>query len=114
MFTRNLPIFLVFGAALVIGVGAIIYALASGDEEQPPSSTISQFGAERAAKMAYFDSDPTVSPATCTAQEYVEATDTWNIECVLERGELDAVVRTRWVVTPDGVAKRVNEAAAPS
>ncbi len=112
MFTRNLPIFLVFGAALVIGVGAIIYALASGDEEPPPTSTISQFGAERAAKMAYYDSDPTVSLATCMATEYVEATDIWNIECVLDRE--GAVVRTRWVVTPDGVATRASETAEPS
>jgi len=110
MLTRNLPIFLVFGAALVIGVGAIIYALASGDEEALPTSTISQFGAEPAAKMAYFDSDPTVSLATCTAQKYLEATDTWEIECVLERE--GAVVRTTWVVTPDGVAKRGSGAPA--
>jgi hypothetical protein len=110
MFTRNLPIFIVFGAALVIGVGAIIYALASGDEEALPTSRISQFGAERAAKMAYYDSDPTVSLATCTAQEYEEATDVWQVECVLDRE--GAVVRTRWVVTPDGVAKRGSGAPA--
>lgn len=108
MLTRNLPIFLVFGAALVIGVGAIIYALASGDEEALPTSTISQFGAERAAKMAYFESDPTVSLATCTEQEYVETTDTWEVECVLDRE--GTVVRTRWVVTPDGVATRMPDA----
>lgn len=112
MLTRNLPIFIVFGAALVIGVSAIIYALASGDEEALPISTISRFGAERAAKMAYYDSDSTVSPATCTAQEYVEATDIWEVECVLDRE--GTVVRTTWVVTPDGMAKRANEAATPS
>jgi hypothetical protein len=99
---------LVFGAALLIGVGAIIYALASGDEDTPPSSTLSQFAAEQAAKRAYYAADSTVEAAVCTAQEYNAATDVWTVECVLERE--GAVARTTWTVTPDGVARRVGEA----
>jgi len=109
MFRRNLPIFLVFGAALVIGVGAIIYALASEDEEPLPTSTLSQFAAEQAAKRAYYASDSTVASATCTATEYQAATDTWEVECVLDRE--GTVVRTTWAVTPDAVATRVSDGA---
>lgn len=106
MFTRNLPIFLVFGAALLIGVGAIIYSVASGDDEKLPTSTLSQFDAEQAAKRAYYATDSTVTLATCKAQEFEEAVDTWTVKCVLDRE--GTVETTTWVVTPDGVAKQVD------
>jgi len=109
MLRRNLPIFLVFGAALVIGVGVIIAALATSDDATAPTSTLSEFAAEQAAKRAYYATDPTVSLANCTAQEYDEPADTWQIECVLDRE--GAIVRTTWVVTPDGVVTRADEAA---
>jgi hypothetical protein len=115
MFTRNLPIFIVFGGALVIGVAAMIYALANTDdadapvttEIDAPGSTLTQFAAEQAAKRAYYATDSTVEDAVCTAQDYDSESDVWTVECVLER--VGAVVRTTWMVTPDGVATRSSD-----
>ena len=110
MFRRNLPIFVVFGAALAIGVGAIIAALATSDDAEAPTSTISQFEASQAAKIAYFDSDQTVASADCNAIEWVAETDVWSVRCTLARDDGSTEV-TDWRVTPDGVARPVGDGA---
>jgi hypothetical protein len=84
MLTRNLPIFIVFGAAFLIGVGVIIAALVNSDDDGPVSS-VSEFDAAQAAKIAYFESARTASGATCAATEYDAPTDIWQVECVMVR-----------------------------
>jgi hypothetical protein len=112
MLTRNLPIFLVFGAALVIGLGVMVFAGASDDDDTPaptmtPSTALTQFQAEQAAKRAYFDSDPSVSAAACLAQGYDTATEIWRVQCTIQRE--GATVRSVWAVQPDGSATRVTD-----
>ena len=109
MLTRNLPILLVFGLALVIGVGAIIVALAEDDPEPVP--TLSDFDAAQAAKSAYYTSDPSVAKAKCTTDGWDSGTDIWHVECVMER-EGGVVETTLWRVTPDAVATRIDDSGA--
>ncbi len=113
MLTRNLPIFLVFGAAFLIGVGVIIAALVNADDDDSaaPISTLSEFDAAQLAKSAYYGSDPTVAAAECNAKNYDEGTDIWEIECTMER-DGGTIETTQWRVTPDGNVVRVNDATA--
>jgi hypothetical protein len=106
MLTRNLPIFVVFGVALAIGVAALVaWAL---DDEEEPVPTVNEFNAAQAAKIAYFNSDPTVAAALCQTQRWDPDTDIWRIMCTMER-EGGLVERTFWEVAPNGSVTRVPE-----
>jgi hypothetical protein len=95
-----------FGVALAIGVGALVaWAL---DNEEAPSPSVNEFNAAQAAKIAYFNTDPTVAPALCVAHGWNPDTDTWDVECTMER-EGGAVERTRWEVFPDGSVRQTPE-----
>jgi hypothetical protein len=106
MFTRNLPIFLVFGAAFLIGVGVLIAWAVEGDDDGPVSA-LSDFEAAQAAKIAYFGSDNTVADAVCLTEDWDRETDVWQVECTIER-EGGSVERTQWRVTADGTATRAD------
>jgi hypothetical protein len=97
---RNLPIFLVFGVAFVVGVGALIAWLV---RDEDPAPTLDDFNAAQSAKIAYVESDPTVGGADCRTTEWVSETDVWLVECTIDRGD-GRTERTRWEVTPDGTA----------
>ena len=105
MVSRNLPIFLVFGAAFVIGVGVVIAAVATDDPDPVP--TLSEFNAAQAAKSAYYQSDRTAEPANCNVKEWDSESDVWRVECVLEREDGTTEI-TQWHVTPDAVATRAD------
>jgi hypothetical protein len=104
MFSRNLPIFLVFGAAFAIGVVVLIVAVVRSDDDGP-QSTLSEFEAAQAAKSAYYEEDPTVEAATCEGISWNQKTDVWSVNCYLVR-EGGIRESTGWQVTPDGVAVR--------